>query len=142
MRFAIVLVILTALCYSCGEKIFTGDVNCDECYTDKPDEVDLIIEVTLNGEYPEVPIVVYRGEIEENQVEYVDTVFENPYYLFVKADRKYSVKAKYEKEDKTLYAVDASKPRVLKVTDACDAECYVIEDVNLDVRIRKDFLDF
>lgn len=142
MRFAIVLVIILALGYSCGEKIFTGDVNCDECYTDKPDEVDLIIEVTLNGEYPGVPIVVYRGEIEENQVEYVDTVFDNPYYLYVKVDRKYSVKAEYKKEDKTLFAVDASKPRVLKVTDACDAECYVIEDVNLDVRIRKDFLDF
>lgn len=131
-----------ALCFSCGEKIFTGDVNCDECYTTKPDEVDLIIEVTLSGGYPEVPIVVYRGEIEENQVEYIDTVYENPYYLYVKTDRKYSVLAKYVKEDKTLYAVDATKPKVLKVTDACDEECYVIEDVNLDVRIRKDFLDY
>ena len=142
MRLAILLVMIMAFSGSCGEKIYTGDVDCNECYTEKPDSVDLIIEVTLSGEYPEVPIVVYRGEIEDNQVEYTDTVYENPYYLYVQADRQYSVKAKYEKENKTLYVVDGTKPKVLKVTDACDTECYVIEDADLDVRIKKDYLDY
>ena len=142
MLIAILSLFILVLYLSCGEKIFTADVDCDECYSDKPGEVDLIIEVTLSGAYPSVPIVVYRGEIEENQVEYVDTVYENPYYLYVQAGRKYSVKAKYQKADRTLYAVDATKPKVLLVTDACDAECYVIEDVDLDVRIKKDYLDY
>jgi hypothetical protein len=142
MRFIFVLIFVMALTSSCGEKVFTGDVDCNECYSDKPDGVDLEIQVTLNGEYPEVPIVVYRGKIEENQVEFVDTVFNNPYYLFVKPELKYSVKAKYEKEDKTLFVVDATEPKVLKVSAECDEACYVIENTSLDVRIKKNFLDF
>lgn len=142
MRSAFFLVLVMAFSGSCDEKIYTGDVDCNECYTEKPDSVDLIIEATLNGEYPEVPIVVYLGEIEDKLIEYVDTIYENPYYLYVHADMQYSVVAKYEKEDRTLYVVDGTKPKVLKVADACDTECYVIEDVDLDIRIKKDFTDF
>lgn len=127
---------------SCGEKIFTGDVNCEECYTEKPDSVDLVIHVTLNGEFQEVPIVIYKGNIEDNQVIQVDTVIESPYYWYVPAGKRYSVKASYEKDAATLFAVDGTKPKVLRVTDACDSECYVIEDVTLDVRIKKSFQDF
>jgi hypothetical protein len=127
---------------SCGEKIFTGDVNCDECYTDKPESIDLEIKVTLSGEYPEVPLVIYKGDVEDNQVEYVDTAYESPYYVNVSAGKRYSVKAKYEKDDATLYAVDGTKPKIKLVTDACDSECYVIEDATLDVSIKKAFLDY
>jgi hypothetical protein len=142
MRLTVILFLVLTFSGSCDEKIYTGNVNCDECYTEKPEQVDLIIEVTLSGEYPAVPIVVYRDEMEKNQVEHSDTVYENPYYLYVKAGREYSVVARYEKTDKTLYVVDGTKPRVLKVTDACETECYVIEDVDMDVRIKKEFLDF
>jgi len=142
MRLILILGVIIMGSVSCGEKIFTGDVNCEECYTEKPDNVDLIIHVTINSEFPEVPIVIYSGNIEDNQVIQVDTVYESPYYSYVAAGKRYSVKAKYEKDDATLFAVDGTKPKVLRVTDACDSECYVIEDVTLDVRIKKSFLDF
>jgi hypothetical protein len=142
MRFYIFLVLTAIISASCGEKIFTGDVNCDECYTDKPDHVYLEISATLNGENPVVPFVVYRGNIEDNQVEFADTLYESPYYLYVKADKKYSVKATYKYADATLYAVDGTKPRILLASGVCDADCYVIKDVTLDVRIKKEFLNY
>lgn len=136
------LIVFILLSVSCDEKIFTGEVDCNECYAEKPDGVYLEIEVTLRAEFPEVPIVVYLGDIEEDQVEWIDTVYESPYYLYVEADRKYSVKAEYAREDAKLYAVDGTKPKILRVTEACEFECFVIEDELLDVTIKNDFLDF
>jgi len=135
--------VVAGLTAACGDKVFTGDVDCNECYSDKPALVDLEIYVTIPGNDSGVPLVVYRGDIEDNQVEYVDTAYESTYYLGgIQVDKWYSVKAQYKKEGKILYAVDGTKPRTLRVTDACDAECYVIENTVLDVRIKKEFEDY
>jgi hypothetical protein len=142
MRLLAVLILVLLVSDSCGEKLFTGDVNCDDCYLDKPENLWIEINVTLNGEFPEIPIVVYTGNVEDNQIVYVDTVYESPYYIYVEADNKYSVKAEYKKVDATLYAVDGTKPRVLLVNDVCDSECYIVKDEVLDARIKKEFLDF
>ena len=130
------------LCFSCGEKILTGDVDCAECYREKPDSADLEISLTFNDEFTEVPLVVYRGDVEDNNIEYLDTAYESPYYLYVPVDKKYSVKAEYKKSDAILYAVDGTKLKVLLVTDACDAECYVIENETMNAEIKKEFSDF
>lgn len=139
-----ILIIVTVLliCSSCGEKIFTGDVDCSECYQEKPDSADLVIHVTLNDSYSEVPLVVFRGDVENGDIEYVDTAYESPYYLYVPIDKKYSVRAEYKKVNSTLYAVDGTKLKVLLVTEACDQECYVIENEVLHVEISKTFQDF
>jgi hypothetical protein len=144
MRLISFLAVIAITSTSCGEKLFTSNVDCEECYAEKPENVDLIVYVTLNDEFQEVPIVIYRGDVEDDQIVQVDTVLEdeNPYYLYVPVGKRYSVKAKYEKDDATLYVVDGTKPKVLKVTDACDTECYVVEDVTLDARIKESFLDF
>jgi hypothetical protein len=134
--------LLILLCGSCKEKIYTGDVNCEECYYDKPENADLIIDLTINSQYPQVPIVVYRGNIEDNKVIYVDTAYYTPFYVNVSVDRDYSVKAEYKKGDKTLYAIDGTKLKVMMVSDACDASCYVIEDESLDARIKVEFLNY
>lgn len=142
MRICVFLALIVIISPSCGEKLFTGDVNCDECYTDKPDYVYLEINATLNGENPAVPFVVYRGIVEDDQVEFADTLYESPYYLNVKADNMYSVKAIYKKSDATLYAIDGTKPRILLASGVCDSDCYVIKDVTLDVRIKKEFQNY
>jgi hypothetical protein len=142
MRLTLIFVLIVLISDSCGEKLFTGDVNCDECYQDKPEHVTLEIEATVSGEYPEIPFVVYRGDVEDNQVEFADTIYESPYYLYVEVDNKYSVRAEYKKDDATLYAIDGTKPRVLRVSDVCDTDCYVIKNVTLDVRIKKEFLNY
>jgi hypothetical protein len=127
---------------SCGEKLFTADVNCSECYTPKPDSAYMEVSVTINDSFPAVPLVFYRGPYEDKDIEYIDTAYSSPYYLWVKVDRSYSVKAKYRKSDATLYTVDGTKIKLALVTDACDQECYVIEHEKVNLTIRKKFSDF
>lgn len=118
---------------SCGEKLYYGDVDCSECYRVRPDSADLVVHLTLNDIYQKVPLTFYRGNIEGGLVEYVDTAYLNPYYLWVAVERDYSVKAEYSRGNTVVYAVDGTTIEVLKVPDACDVECYIISGETLDV---------
>ena len=141
MRYFVLLSICLVF-FSCKEKLFTGDVNCSDCYTPKPDSAYMTIKFTINGDYKEVPFVLYRGDFEDNQVDWIDTSHTATKDVWVRTDQQYSVKAKYRKGDKTLYAIDGGKVKVLLVTDACDQECYVIKDETLNLEIRDIFQDF
>ena len=141
MRYFIIISICLVFS-SCKEKLFTGDVNCSECYSPKPDSAYMTIKFTINKDYNEVPFILYRGDFEDNQIDWIDTSYTATKDIWVRTDQKYSVKAKYRKGDKTLYAVDGGKVKVLLVTDACDQECYVIKDETLNLEIRDIFQDF
>lgn len=139
MRSAAALFICFCVLTSCNEKIFTGEVNCDECYTEKPVNADLIIDLSVTDKYPAVPVVIYKGDVEKNDIVYVDTAFATPYYAFVPVNRKYSVKAEYRSGDDVVYAVDGTNLKVQTVTDACDESCYVIENETMDAKLKREF---
>jgi hypothetical protein len=125
---------------SCKEKIFTGDVNCDDCYIDKPDSVEITLNVTLNDKFEEVPVLIYKGNSIENG-EFIDTFFcylENGirYDLaYVKADEIYSAKAVYIDSERTVYVVDRIKNKFKLVTDKCEEECWVNENNELKLKL-------
>jgi hypothetical protein len=123
---------------SCDEKVFTGDVDCDECYTEKQEEADLVIELTVNNQYPRVPVTVYNGNVEDNDIVAYDTATSSPFYFYVPTDKKYSVKAQYTTADITIYAIDGTNLKVLRVSNACDESCYVVENYDIDVRIKRE----
>ncbi|MBN2348818.1 MAG: hypothetical protein JXJ22_08280 [Bacteroidales bacterium] len=123
---------------ACDEKIFTSDVDCADCYQEKPDSADIIVYLTFNDENERIPLVVYKNEVDNNTIEYVDTATGSPYYLYVPVNAEYSVKAKYKKGSKTIYAVDGDKLKIKHVSDVCDTDCWVIVDGIINVEL-KDF---
>ena len=142
MRLTLVVLSLLILTGSCEEKVYTGDVNCDECYTEKPQYADLIIDLTINNRFGDVIVNIYEGEVEDNQVVLTDTVDFTPFYAYVKANKRYAVVAEYKKGTKTLYSVDGTKLKVLLVRGECDDDCYVIEGESMNATIKEEFLDF
>ena len=142
MRLTLVVLLLLIITGSCEEKIYTGDVDCDECYTEKPQYADLIIDLTIANRFGNVVVNVYEGELEDNHVVLTDTVDYSPFYAYVRVDKKYAVRAEYKKGTETLYVVDGTKLKVLLVRGECDDDCYVIEGESLNATIKKDFLDF
>jgi hypothetical protein len=139
MRLTITLILMLFLAGSCDEKILTGNVDCDECYLEAPGFYDLIIEVTVNNKYPEVPFIIYNGDAEDNDVVAVDTALYSPVYVYVPVNKKYSVRAEYKADNETIYALDGTNLKVLSVTDACDGKCYVVENDEMDARLKKEF---
>ena len=123
---------------ACNEKIFTSGVDCADCYRNKPDSADIIVYLTINDENPRVPVVVFKNEMDLNKIEFIDTATGPTYYLYVPVNAEYSVRAEYRKNGKTIYAVDGDKLKIKHVSDACDEDCWVIEDGIMNVEL-KDF---
>jgi len=134
-----IAMVTLALTVSCNEKIFTGDVDCNDCYYDKPDEADLIIDLTISYKYPNPQVTVYKGDVENNDVVSVERTESTPYYVSVPVDNKYSVRVEYRSGNKTVIAVDGTNLKVLRVSDACDDACYIIENDHIDLTLKREF---
>lgn len=118
------------------ENINTPGFSCSECFQQRPEWVQLNIAVTINDENPFVPITIYVGNVEDNIVDWVDTTYNTDYWVDVKPDRDYSVKAEYKDGSKTIFAIDGDNVK-LKYTDTnCDEPCYYQVGGYMDVRLR------
>ena len=140
----VILSVIAPLVLACNEKIFTGTVECSECYQDKPDSGILYVYLTFTEDMDEIPLVLYNKNFEDGSVDWVDTAWVedgNPYWVYIKVDNEYSVKAEYRFKDKTIYAVDGTTPGTKHVTDVCDVDCWVIVNNKLDLEIKNEFLE-
>ena len=136
ITFYTTLLLILFLFTSCEEKVFTWDVDCNECYTIKPDSVDLIIHWTKNEKYREIPVILYKGNVDNGG--FIDTFMcnEDPYYIWVKANEEYAVKAIYKFEDRTVMVVDGTRQKLKHVSDICDEPCWVITEADLYLELK------
>ncbi len=121
----------------CGEDPLNLIVDCSECYQEEPDSADLIIIFTINEENDSVPFTVFRGKVEDGNVEFTDTATTSTWYVYVPVNEYYSVQATYKTGTKTVVAIDGEKLRTRLVVDECDRECYVIRDGKYDLKLKE-----
>jgi hypothetical protein len=137
LKFALYCLSLLLLTHAGCDEYLGSTVNCDYCYDIEPDSADLVIDLTFNNDISSVPLVIYNGRIEEDSVEWVDTAYNTPYYLYVAVDRYYSVRAEYTLGEKRIIAIDGDKILSKHVSsDICGYACWVITRGNLDVRLK------
>ena len=120
----------------CEQEDLNSYSNCDDCIGFIPDSADLIVDVTINGENPFVPLTFYIGDYENGQVDYVDTAWTNTLYLYSEIGISYSVMARYFKGEDTIYVVDGDKMRVVNGDDECYYPCYFIRGGTLDLPLK------
>ena len=138
----VLLWIFFVLSFSCEEGSFDFNVNCDECYISKPDSADLIVHLTFNELNDSIPLIFYRGKIEEGREEWIDTASvqdypDGKYYLLSPVNEYYSIKATYKaSNNRTIVAVDGDKLVTRHISDACDTDCWIIKGGVLDVRLK------
>jgi len=89
-----------------------------------------------NDTYDTIPLVVYRDEVNDNNIEYIDTAYGGTYYLYSPVNQKYAVKVEYAGASKTTYVIDATKLTRKRVSDACDETCWIIEGGEIDARLK------
>jgi hypothetical protein len=127
--------LFTGIYLSCDEYMGLS-VDCSECYTIMPDSADITVYLTINHDYPFVPLTIYKDQVDDDRIEYTDTATSSPYCRYVPVDQYYSVKAEYTTNGKTTFAVDGDKLNIKHVTESCDLECWVITGGVMDVRLK------
>ncbi len=133
----ILTILVLMIIFSCENIPSALNVNCEECYRNKPDSADLVIQLTIDKENPFVPVVFYKGNVESNNIEWVDTFISETATLYSPIGQYYSIEAKYltEKGD-TIIAIDGGKLKTTLVRDVCDSDCWIITGGKLDIRLN------
>ena len=132
---AILMLILITLAGACNEYLGVN-VECADCWANKPDSADLLIYLTIDNSHPEVPIVLYRGNFEDGEVDYVDTARTSPHTLYSAVDQYYSVAAEYKVNGKTIIAVDGDVMKAKDATSSCEFDCWIITDGEFRVELK------
>lgn len=136
VKYSLIIIAFT-LIGSC-EEYFGPVVDCNDCFYDKPDSADLVINLTIDDQHPYVPITVFRGDIEEKQVDWVDTARETPYSLYSRVGQFYSIAAEYKVDGRTIIAVDGDELKSKHVSEGCEYECWVVTGGYLEVELKFD----
>jgi hypothetical protein len=118
------------------EDVIIG-VDCNDCYSYVPDSADLIIYLTIDEMNPAVPIVVYRGKLEEGHVDWMDTATTEEYHLYSALDVYYTVEATYRSGDETILAYDGDRMYSYDAGDQCGVPCYIIKGGIFDNSLMK-----
>jgi hypothetical protein len=133
-----ILAILLALSgnfLGCETEDLVIGVDCNDCFGYVPDSADLIIYVTINAENPAVPLTVYKGSLEQGEVDWRDTATTSEFYLFSALDVDYTVEASYRSGDRTILSYDGDRMRIYDAGDDCGAPCYIVKGGIFDNRL-------
>jgi hypothetical protein len=125
------------LLLSCDKKLF--NVNCDDCLSKEPAEVKLIItsDSYKDGMYREPEIRVYEGNIEDSILVNSKIAPDNPTYISVYINKKYTVTATYYYfHSKSYIVVDTVIPRVDYESDKCDNPCYFVKNNKVNLTLK------
>lgn len=105
--------------------------NCNEV---TPSMGTLHVKVIISGSNPFIPVTIFRGTVEQNQIELQDTLtsVSKDYYL---PNAEYSVRATYQTtingNPATVYSIDGGTLRY-NSTEYCDGKCYEEGRLDLD----------
>jgi len=136
VKLGLVFIFIMGSFMSCEDR--GAFVDCSECYSVEPDSGDLIIYLSIESPHLKVPLTIYKDQVDDEYIEYIDTAYSSPYYLYVDLNEYYSVKAEYNLGEKTIYAVDGDKIKTRYVTETCDLDCWVLTGGILNAEL-KDF---
>jgi hypothetical protein len=132
----IILISLLFIPIGCERQEPWESFDCKNCYQDKPEMGPLQIKVTINGQNPIVPFVIYRGVVEDNNIEFIDSANRSDWSVDVPVNNYYSVNAQYKDGNNTIFVIDGDKLKLKENNSNCDERCYYFQGGYIDVRLR------
>lgn len=137
MNRIIYLLLFVLLAVACERKYEFFELDCENCYQEKPECGPLIIYFSFDEENDSVRYIIYRGNFENREVEYTGNAIFTEEQIDVPVNEYYSVEALYLKDGDTIRVVDGDKFKLKKETSECDKKCYFFKDGMIDVRLKE-----
>lgn len=122
------------------KKFISGPESCDgydysDCNTAEPILTEAKLNFTINDKVKMVPFIIYKGNIEDGQPLFFDTAKNESEVYYNLEFGRYSVKAEYRIDGKTIYAVDGGMAEKWD-GNVCDSNCWFWDSLNLDLRLK------
>jgi hypothetical protein len=107
-----------------------------DCFTERPEEAEIEISLTINDDNRIVPINIYYGKIESDSIIYNDTCQVEKVHVWLPVDHYYTVVAKYKSGSRIIRAVDGRKLRIVKSTQEDGSDCFKVQGDKLNVKLK------
>ena len=132
-RYILIFSFLVVIIFNlCNNK----DCDYSDCLPSEPYESTVTIKVTINEENPKVPIFIYKGRYNQtDELIYSDTAKEEYYKIILPLNHYYYVKAKYQKNSDTIYAIDGVFFKKF-LSQECDSSCWKIKNNIINVKLK------
>ncbi|HDR68300.1 MAG TPA: hypothetical protein ENN61_04535 [Bacteroidaceae bacterium] len=111
-------------------------IDCNECFSYKPDSANLIVYLTIDSDYGPVPLTFFKGKYEEGVIDWQDTATTTEFRLYSEIGQLYTVKAIYSTGDETIIAFDADRMTKYNAGEECGNPCYIVKGGVFDLRIK------
>jgi len=129
VKFLYFLVLIVALS-SC-----TSTDECDTSRYCEPFPIDSNwVNLDLTVQSSGVPIVIYNGNIEDNNVVLRDTMYDASFSYYLSTDVRYTVEAYYRSGPNAIIAVDSKRLKSESYVN-CDETCYDSDEITLDLEL-------
>jgi hypothetical protein len=120
---------------SCDDP-FIFRIDCSECFTSPPDYTLVYITVNRNAENPKIPITIYYGPFEDNNIAAVDTARSNKIWISLQTNKHYTLKGEYYKNDRLYNVINGTHLRLRYDDETCDEPCYYIIGDEVDLTLK------
>lgn len=122
------------LLFSCEEP-GTLVVNCSDCKTEEPKKTRLEIKINPS-EFCPVQIDIYEGEVGDSIIYSSFLTCGSVTESIVPLNKKYTVTATYNINQKKYIAIDATTPRVRFEKDQCEEPCYFVYNRRVNLKLK------
>jgi hypothetical protein len=120
---------------SCDYPIFF-QINCSECYTDEPNELEIAVTVNKNDENQRIPITIFFGPFEDNKIALIDTVTSNKNYYWLQTNKQYTLMAEYYKNGRRYIVISGLNFNMYKDYESCSEPCYYVFSTDVDLKLK------
>ncbi len=143
-RKIVFILCLLVLPFACGKEYpFASESDCDDCYTEKPENGPFHINLDTEKADSIVIVSMYEGKFSESTMNddshlvYYDTIRgESSIDVDVPLDKYYSVVAEYQVNGVKYRVVDGDKIKVYSIESTCDFDCWIIRGGKVNCKLK------
>lgn len=126
---------LITIVTSCGKS--KQDI-CDPneiCYTSKPDELYLKLELSTNPSSGPIEVSLYIGNLDDGELYETFTTTQSAEYYLMPVNETYTATAKYKKDGDNILVIDSERLKAVSYKN-CEETCYDWdEEIILDLKL-------
>ena len=125
--------------YSCkrdnNDTVDCSTYDYSDCNTFEPTQAKFNLQLTINAENMSVPIIIYKGKLEDGEIIVTDSASTKYYDTLLPVDNFYTATAKYKKGNLIIIAVDGGKITKSKKT-TCDSVCWDVTTYTAKLKLK------
>ena len=131
---------LLVLIFACDDDVVpyvdSESVDCEWCFEEVPEYVDVELLFNLDKSDSIVIYTVFSGLAFSSEVYFVDTAFEDSFWVAVLLDQKYTVVAKYTVGEQVIHVVNDCFVKTEYFKYACEEPCYYVHEASCDLKLK------